>query len=165
MRKPIYLTLFFMTICCIECNIFGTEDIMQINNATQGEYIVHTVVIDNLRIDVYEVTINAYCDVMGEEWRDLLERRIRNSFGDAWDVDPTDLISGNYPAIVTQQDARDYAEKRGVRLPSFRDYALMTHADNGEPVLGNVLRGIGICAYFQARPETVGGTPNASKYI
>ena len=128
------------------------------------DYIVPTVIVGDLRADIYEVTIDAYCAVMGEVWRDILEIRIRHSFGDAPDMDSDDLISGLYPAIVRQSNARLYAEARGVRLPSFRDYATMTLDDGGDPVLGNVLRGVAICAFFEACPKiaTAADKPNAS---
>lgn len=144
-----------------------TDDVIDVvdDMHTQTDYVVPTVIVGDIRADIYEVTIDAYCAVMGEDKRDELERIIRGRFGDAYDVDDDYTISGMYPAIVTQSEARQYAENRGgVKLPTHRDYAIMMDTDNGKPVLGNVLydRTINAASVVKPKPVNKSCEPNAS---
>lgn len=133
MRQILCLMIFLLTFSCLGCNILSGRDVLQINDAIQDDYIVPTAVVGDIRVDIYEVTIDSYCFYF-PEMRDLLESRIikvnpdRQLIGDI----------GRYPALVHWEDAVAYVEARGVRLPTVDEYKYLAEG-NGKYRIGNIL--------------------------
>ena len=148
--KNIYLTILGLMSLCIGCDHFGTEDVIQFNNKLVEN--APTAIVDNLRVDIYEVTIDEYCKYF-PEMRDVLIHRIKKVNLDKTLWPPI----GRYPALVYYEEALDYTNARGVRLPHTSEYKELAYA-KGEYTIGNVNGGIGgiMCARVDVKPMKAG---------
>ena len=155
MKKIIFLFLFMVLVT----GCFDTVDVVKIKETIEHDNFVDTVIVGDLRVDTYEVTIESYC-VYFPEMRDKLIKRIKrkNPTGPPLKGDIED-----YPAIVYFDDAIRYAEARGVRLPTIDEYKFIAHG-NGQHPIGNVLEISGIsCARARGQIMPVnykGSVPN-----
>lgn len=94
----------------------GCFDMTLVPNNDDGS--PERVIVGNLLVDVYEVSIEEYCAVY-PEYRNTLAERIQKANGDWWH--PKSITK--QPALLTYMEASEYAGKVGMRLPTYEEWA------------------------------------------